>query len=74
MAELAGKMKDFVSGAAPAFAPEIKRETFEEDAIAALVALGESKVIAQRLLDRARQSNPKLNATDMLVREMLRMR
>ena len=74
VAELAGKMKDFVSGAVPAFAPEIKREAFEEDAIAALVALGESKVIAQRLLDRARQSNPQLTSPDMLVREMLRMR
>jgi len=74
VAELAGKMKDFVTGTAPAFAPEIKREAFEEDAIAALVALGESKVIAQRLLDRARQSNPQLNSPDTLLREMLRMR
>ena len=74
VAELAGKMKDFVSGTASAFAPEIKRETFEEDAIAALVALGESKVIAQRLLDRARQSNPQLTSPDTLLREMLRMR
>jgi Holliday junction DNA helicase RuvA len=73
VAELSGKMKDFASGVAP-FSPEIKREAFEEDAIAALVALGESKVIAQRLLDRARQSNPQLKSPDMLVREMLRMR
>jgi holliday junction DNA helicase RuvA len=74
VAELAGKMKDFVTGAVPTFTPEIKREAYEEDAIAALVALGESKVIAQRLLDRARQSNPQLKSPDMLVREMLRMR
>ncbi|HEV8292600.1 MAG TPA: Holliday junction branch migration protein RuvA [Tepidisphaeraceae bacterium] len=74
VAELSGKMKDFASGVSPAFTTEIKREAFEEDAIAALVALGESKVIAQRLLDRARQSNPQLKTPDMLVREMLRMR
>jgi Holliday junction DNA helicase RuvA len=74
VAELSGKMKDFASGVAASFAPEIKREAFEEDAIAALVALGESKVIAQRLLDRARQSNPQLKTPDMLLREMLRMR
>src|SRR5258706_13680705 len=74
VAELAGKMKDFVSGTASAFAPEIKRETLEEDAIAALVALGEAEVIAERLLDRARQSNPQLTSPDTLLREMLRMR
>lgn len=73
VAELAGKMKDFVSDSAPV-AVQTRLENFEEDAIAALVALGESKVIAHRLLDRVRQSNPKLNETDALLREMLRMR
>src|SRR4051812_37623728 len=67
VAELSGKMKDFVSGTAPTMAPEIKREGFEEDAIAALVALGESKVIAQRLLDRAKQTNPALKSPDLLL-------
>ena len=73
VAELAGKMKDFVSDSAPV-AVQTRLENFEEDAIAALVALGESKVIAHRLLDRVRQSNPRLNDTDALLREMLRMR
>src|SRR5258705_12152220 len=73
VAELAGKMKDFVSDSSPV-AVQTRLENFEEDAIAALIALGESKVIAHRLLDRARQSNPKLNETDALLREMLRMR
>ena len=73
VAELAGKMKDFVTDASPMTRVE-PREGFEEDAIAALVALGESKVVAQRLLDRARQSNPALKSSDTLVREMLRMR
>ena len=73
VAELAGKMKDFVTDASPMQRME-PREGFEEDAIAALVALGESKVVAQRLLDRARQSNPALKSSDTLLREMLRMR
>jgi Holliday junction DNA helicase RuvA len=72
VAELAGKMKDFVGDS---LAPvQTRLEDFEEDAIAALVALGESKVIAHRLLDRVRQSKPKLNNPDELLREMLRMR
>src|SRR5215212_2821338 len=73
VAELAGKMKDFVTDAVSGPRAEA-REGFEEDAIAALVALGESKVVAQRLLDRARQSNPGAKSSDTLVREMLRMR
>jgi len=74
VAELAGKMKDFVSDATPAIRVEVKLENYEEDAIAALVSLGESKVIAHRLLDRVKQTNPGLNNTDALLREMLRMR
>jgi len=73
VAELAGKMKDFVSDVQPV-RMETQLEDFEQDAIAALVSLGESKVIAHRLLDRAKQSNPKLSERDALLREMLRMR
>jgi len=72
VAELSGKMKDFVSDSLGPVQTHL--EDFEDDAIAALVALGESKVIAHRLLDRVRQSNPKLNNSDALLREMLRMR
>jgi Holliday junction DNA helicase RuvA len=72
VAELSGKMKDFVSDSLSPV--QTRLEGFEDDAIAALVALGESKVIAHRLLDRVRQSNPKLNNSDALLREMLRMR
>src|SRR6185436_1280288 len=74
VAELAGKMKDFVGDAGTVGVVQTRLENFEEDAIAALVALGESKVIAHRLLERVRQGNPKLNNTDGLLREMLRMR
>src|SRR4051812_7947422 len=74
VAELAGKMKDFVSDLPATVHVETKLEDFESDAIAALVSLGESKMIAHRLLDRVRQTNPKLTDTDGLLREMLRMR
>jgi len=74
VAELAGKMKDFVTESTPVVRIETNLEDYEEDAIAALISLGESKVIAHRLLDRVKQTNPKLDNTDALLREMLRMR
>jgi Holliday junction resolvasome RuvABC DNA-binding subunit len=46
----------------------------EEDAIAALMQLGERRLDAEHLLERVKQSNPKLDSTDSLLREMLRMR
>ena len=46
----------------------------EEDAIATLMALGERRPDAERLLERAKVSNDKLATTDALVREMLRLR
>jgi Holliday junction DNA helicase RuvA len=46
----------------------------EEDAIAALMALGERRPDAEHFLERAKQSNPDLKTTDTLLREMLRLR
>lgn len=76
VAELAGKMEPFTAGytSAGAAAPVMRRETFEEDAIQALMALGERRPDAERLLDRVRQTHPTLKATDALLREMLRLR
>ncbi len=77
VAELAGKVKDFASSLAPsrATAPtSLRHAPFEEDAIQALMALGERRIEAEHLLDRARQSNLNLKTTDALLREMLRMR
>jgi len=79
IAELAGKVGEFASpmtatmrtGIAPARGV---RSEAEEDAIAALMQLGERRIDAEHLLDRVRQSNSKLNTTDALLREMLRMR
>lgn len=78
IAELAGKVGEF---AAPMTAtmrssqPSIARRTpIEEDAIAALMQLGERRTDAEHLLDRVRHANPQLSETDALVREMLRMR
>jgi holliday junction DNA helicase RuvA len=75
VAELAGKMKDFaMEFGATAGAPASRRSGLEEQAVAALVRLGESRVIAERLLDRAKAANPAINNTGTLLREMLRMR
>jgi len=79
IAELAGKVAEFASpmtatmrvGQGPARG---LRSEVEEDAIAALMQLGERRIDAEHLLDRAKQANPKLSTTDTLLREMLRMR
>lgn len=77
VAELAGKVKDFVAGATEAKAPVIgglRRSGPEEDAIAALMALGERRSDAEHLLDRVMSAVPGLRTTDELLREMLRIR
>lgn len=75
VAELAGKVAEFASAHADMPRPNIQRRPgAEEDAIETLMALGERRVDAERLLDRARAINPTLAATDALVREMLRLR
>jgi holliday junction DNA helicase RuvA len=78
VAELSGKCGRFVSVAAgtrssPAPAAS-KRSADEEDAILTLIALGERRVDAEQLLDRAKLANPKLVTAETLVREMLRLR
>jgi hypothetical protein len=68
-------MKDFaVEYAAAGGKPTSRRSSVEEDAIMTLVALGERRSDAERLLERARQGNQHSPTTDGLVREMLRMR
>ena len=80
VAELAGKVGEFATvsaseRAALGFAGAAgSRTTAEEDAIAALLDLGERRADAEHLLDRARQSNGNLKTTQALVHEMLRMR
>src|SRR5439155_21604966 len=78
IAELAGKVGEFAApmtatmrSSQPSFA---RRSPIEEDAIAALMQLGERRADAEHLLDRVKHANPGLMETDALVREMLRSR
>lgn len=75
VAELAGKVTAFAVGIDTQHAPApSRRATFEEDAIAASLALGLLRPDAERLLDRVKQDFPTLKTTDALLREMLRLR
>ena len=77
VAELAGKVGEFVSitpgGGKPVMGAG-SRSAVEEDAISTLMALGERRLDAEHLLERARQANGSLKTTEALVKEMLRMR
>ncbi len=78
VAELAGKVGEFASPMTATMRtsqPSFTRRTpVEEDAIGALIQLGERRIDAEHLLDRAKQANPNLSAADVMVREALRMR
>lgn len=78
IAELAGKVGRYVGTGIPIPA---KRTTIlgtlsqvEEDAVAALVALGERRQDAEGLLERVKSSAIPPTAVDQLIREMLRLR
>src|SRR3954469_6837501 len=63
IAELSGKMKDFaVEYAAAGGKPTSRRSNVEEDAIMTLIALGERRADAERLLERSRQGNQALGS------------
>jgi Holliday junction DNA helicase RuvA len=81
IAELSGKVQEFASpfepgraGAGVGGTPLQRRSDVEEDAIAALMALGDRRNDAEQLLDRVKSTVPELKTTDAFVREMLRMR
>ncbi len=77
VAELSGKVQEFIlAGVERKMAPAGRgRHTpDEEDAIQALMALGERREAAEALLERARASNDKLTGTEALIREMFRLR
>jgi len=77
IAELAGKLTDFATTGTTPRGPVVSRSRLtgdEEDAVSGLVALGERRADAERLLDRAKQTNPALKNTDQFLREMLRLR
>jgi Holliday junction DNA helicase RuvA len=74
VAELAGKVAGFASPIVDGKPTVGGRMRVEEDAIATLMALGERRIDAEHLLDRAKQNNATLKTTDAMVREMLRLR
>lgn len=77
VAELAGKVKDFATGygqIASAPAATTQRSPAELDAIEGLVALGEPRAMAERLLERALAAGVDGQSTGGLLREMLRLR
>lgn len=78
VAELAGKVEAFATfgggTTTAAKATPSRRNDAEEDAIAALMGLGERRADAEALLGRVRQSHPDMNETSALLREMLRLR
>jgi Holliday junction DNA helicase RuvA len=80
VAELSGKAAKFAfaipgkAGGRGAAVAISRRPDAEEDAIAALMALGERRSDAEHFLERAKQVNPNLKTTDLLLREMLRLR
>jgi len=78
VAELSGKAKSFAAarlvdakGQRPAAA---RPDPAADDAVAALVALGERRADAEALLERVRLAHPDMRATDALLREMLQLR
>ncbi len=77
VAELAGKVQEFATahvGMTLATTVRGRLTPAEEDAIAARMALGERRIDAEHLLDRARQAMPEAKTTEKLVSEMLRLR
>jgi Holliday junction DNA helicase RuvA len=77
IAELAGKAARFMGGTATKpgrAAPSHGRSPMEEDAILALMAMGERRPDAENLLARVKQPNSELATADQMLREMLRIR
>jgi Holliday junction DNA helicase RuvA len=77
IAELAGKAARFMGGditRTVRAGPSHGRSPMEEDAILALMAMGERRPDAENLLARVKQSNPELATVDQMLREMLRIR
>ena len=78
VAELAGKAKHFAAAhlveSKGTKTPAARRDSAADDAVAALVSLGERRGDAEALLDRVRAAHPDMKATDALLREMLQLR
>ena len=77
IAELSGKVSKFAAGVTIEGSPERQAAMMnqsEADAVNAMVALGERRSDAERLLETVKHENPATATTDALLREMLRRR
>lgn len=77
IAELCGKVSAFAVGALDTSNASLSGRAFlseEEDALTAMVSLGERRSDAERLLFAARNAEPKPISTNDLLREMLKLR
>jgi Holliday junction DNA helicase RuvA len=77
IAELAGKLKSFAAAGlmeGKTARPIARRSDVDEDAISAMMALGERRADAEMLLERAKAATAGLSTADGLLREMLRQR
>lgn len=79
VAELSGKLRSFldvIPDKSEGASSRLSRSSVEDDAIIALVALGESRYNAELLLERVRQTHPELKQAqpEQLIREMLKLR
>jgi len=76
VAELSGKVQKFATAHAGASiaSHNMRHSQNEEDALAAMTALGERRPDAERLLERVKIQHKDLKTTDALLREMLRIR
>ncbi len=78
VAELSGKAKSFAAAhlvdAKGQKSTLSRRDAAADDAVSALVSLGERRGDAEALLERVRLAHPEMKATDALLREMLQLR
>lgn len=74
VAELRGKMKEFVAGKAYEEVPEVQWTPAQQDALSVLVTLGERRIEAERWLARAAQLEPGIASADEWVRAAYRVK
>jgi len=75
IAELAGKVQEFVSGPVRIVAPVKRNSAEDEAAVAMLISpqMGLRRADAERLLARVRSENPEIKSASELVAAMLRL-
>lgn len=74
IAELSGKVDQFIEVKQVSSVSDASRSPITNDAVAVLVQLGESKVHARQLVDRALAADPTLDSPDALVAAAFRLK